>query len=94
MAQVASLCESVIQSGAYSLLQSFSDIWSAEGEWSSESVFEITYSENSASDWGSFGWGGGEGNVGVQFIGMRDYNGPTYATVSYTHLTLPTLLLV
>jgi hypothetical protein len=80
MAQVASLCESVIQSGEYSLLPSFSDIWSAEGEWSSESVFEITYSENSASDWGSFGWGGGEGNVGVQFIGMRDYNGPTYAT--------------
>lgn len=80
MAQVASLCELVIQSGEYSLLPSFSDIWSAEGEWSSESVFEITYSENSASDWGSFGWGGGEGNVGVQFIGMRDYNGPTYAT--------------
>ena len=80
MSQVASLCESVIQSGEYSLLTSFADLWTADGEWSSESVFEITYSENSASDWGSFGWGGGEGNVGVQFIGMRDYNGPTYAT--------------
>ena len=68
MSQVASLCESVIQSGEYSLLTSFADLWTADGEWSSESVFEITYSENSASDWGSFGWGGGEGNVGVQFI--------------------------
>ena len=80
MGQVASLCESVIQSGEYSLLSSYGDIWSKDGEWSAESVFEITYSENSTSDWGSFGWGGGEGNVGVQFIGMRDYNGPTYAT--------------
>jgi hypothetical protein len=80
MDQVASLCESVIQSSEYSLLSSYGDIWSKDGEWSSESVFEITYSENSTSDWGSFGWGGGEGNVGVQFIGMRDYNGPTYAT--------------
>ena len=80
MSQVASLCESVIQSGQYGLLGNYEDIWTKAGEWSSESVFEITYSENSASDWGSFGWGGGEGNVGVQFIGMRDYNGPTYAT--------------
>jgi len=80
MSQVASLCESVIQSGQYELLSDYGDIWTKDGEWSSESVFEITYSENSASDWGSFGWGGGEGNVGVQFIGMRDYNGPTYAT--------------
>jgi len=53
---VASLCESVIQSGEYSLLSSYGDIWSKDGEWSSESVFEITYSENSTSDWGSFGW--------------------------------------
>jgi hypothetical protein len=80
MSQVASLCEDVINSGEYQLLSSYADLWTKEGEWSSESVFEITYSENSASDWGSFGWGGGEGNVGVQFIGMRDYNGPTYAT--------------
>jgi len=70
----------VIQSGEYALLPSFGEIWTRDGEWSSESVFEITYSENSSSDWGSFGWGGGEGNVGVQFVGMRDYNGPIFAT--------------
>ena len=80
MAAVAALCEDIIQSGNYSLLPNYGDIWTREGEWSSESVFEITYSENSESGWGSFGWGGGEGNVGVQFIGMRDYNGPEFAT--------------
>lgn len=80
MSKVALLCEEIIQSGNYSLLSNFGDIWTKEGEWSSESVFEITYSENSESGWGSFGWGGGEGNVGVQFIGMRDYNGPEFAT--------------
>ena len=80
MSEVAALSESVIQSGEYTLLSSFGEIWTRDGEWSSESVFEITYSENSSSDWGSFGWGGGEGNVGVQFVGMRDYNGPIFAT--------------
>ena len=80
MAKVASLCETIIQSGNYALLPNYGDIWTKQGEWSSESVFEITYSENSESGWGSFGWGGGEGNVGVQFIGMRDYNGPEFAT--------------
>ena len=80
MSEVATLSEAVIQSGEYALLPSFGEIWTRDGEWSSESVFEITYSENSSSDWGSFGWGGGEGNVGVQFVGMRDYNGPIFAT--------------
>lgn len=80
MPKAANLCNSVIQSGVYSLLPNYGDLWTREGEWGSESVFEITYSENSESGWGSFGWGGGEGNVGVQFIGMRDYNGPEYAT--------------
>ena len=80
MSTVATLCEEIIQSANYSLLPNYGDIWTREGEWSSESVFEITYSEVSESGWGSFGWGGGEGNVGVQFIGMRDYNGPEFST--------------
>ncbi|MGA0303703.1 MAG: RagB/SusD family nutrient uptake outer membrane protein, partial [Schleiferiaceae bacterium] len=47
MADVASLCEEVINSGVYSLLPNYGDIFTKAGEWSSESVFEITYSENS-----------------------------------------------
>jgi hypothetical protein len=61
------------------LLPNYGDIFTKAGEWSSESVFEITYSENSTSDWGRFGSGHSEGNVGVQFCGMRDYNGPDYS---------------
>ena len=52
MGQVASLCESVYSQGNILFLSSFGDIWTKDGEWSSESVFEITYSENSTSDWG------------------------------------------
>jgi len=79
MAEVASLCEEVINSGEYALVDDYADIFTKAGEWSSESVFEITYSENSTSDWGRFGSGHSEGNVGVQFCGMRDYNGPDYS---------------
>ncbi|MCH1401007.1 MAG: RagB/SusD family nutrient uptake outer membrane protein [Schleiferiaceae bacterium] len=79
MADVASLCEEVINSAVYSLLPNYGDIFTKAGEWGSESVFEITYSENSTSDWGRFGSGHSEGNVGVQFCGMRDYNGPDYS---------------
>ena len=79
MDEVATLCQDVINSGVYSLLPNYGDIFTKTGEWSSESVFEITYSENSTSDWGRFGSGHSEGNVGVQFCGMRDYNGPDYS---------------
>ena len=78
MAEVATLCEEVINSGEYALVSDYNEIFTKAGEWSSESVFEITYSENSTSDWGRFGSGHSEGNVGVQFCGMRDYNGPDY----------------
>lgn len=79
MAKVATLCEEVINSGEYSLEPNYGDIFTKAGEWGSGSVFEITYSENSTSDWGRFGSGHSEGNVGVQFCGMRDYNGPDYS---------------
>ena len=78
MDEVAALCEEVINSGEYSLVADYNELFTLAGEWSSESVFEITYSENSTSDWGRWGSGHSEGNVGVQFCGMRDYNGPDY----------------
>lgn len=79
MDEVATLCQEIINSGQYSLEPNYEDIFKKTGEWGVESVFEITYSENSTSDWGRFGSGHSEGNVGVQFCGMRDYNGPDYS---------------
>lgn len=79
MARVATLCQDIIASGNYSLVADYGEIFTRSGEWGSESVFEITYSENSTSDWGRFGSGHSEGNVGVQFCGMRDYSGPDYS---------------
>lgn len=77
--QAAQLCQEVIQSNVYSLTPNFEDIFTRANEHGPESVFEIVYSENSTVGWEVFGSGYGEGNVGVQFCGMRDYDGPTYA---------------
>jgi hypothetical protein len=80
MSTAASSLEDVINSGLYSLEPNFGDIFKTSNEHGVESVFEIAYSDNSIADWWMFGSGNGEGNVGIQFVGMRDYNGPTYAT--------------
>ena len=80
MGTAASVLEDLINSGWYSLEPDFGDIFDINHEYGVESVFEISYSDNSTADWWMFGSGNGEGNVGVQFVGMRDYSGPTYAT--------------
>ena len=80
MSDVASLCEEIITSNLYSLEPNYADIFDRQHEFGVESIFEIAYTESSLQGWWQFGSGGGEGNVGTQFIGMRDYNGPTYAT--------------
>lgn len=79
MDDVATLCEDIINSNAYDLEKNYGDIFKTSGEFGAESVFEIAYSENSRSDWGSFGSGWGEGNVSVQFVGMRDFSGAKFA---------------
>lgn len=79
MDQVAQLSEEVIQSNVYALTPDFADIFTRANEHGPESVFEIAYSENSTVGWEVFGSGYGEGNVGVQFCGMRDFDGPVYA---------------
>jgi hypothetical protein len=79
MDQVAQLSEEVIQSNVYSLTPNFADIFTRANEHGPESVFEIAYSENSTVGWEVFGSGYGEGNVGVQMCGMRDFDGPVYS---------------
>lgn len=78
MAEAAGLFEEVIQSGIYSLESNFGDIFKLENEFGPESVFEIQHSNNHRGGWGNFA-NGTEGNYSVQFYGMRDYVGPTFA---------------
>ncbi len=80
MSEAATVLQDIINSGLYSLEPNFADIFKSNNEFGVESVFEIVYSDNSIADWWMFGSGRGEGNVGVQFVGMRDYSGPTYNT--------------
>ncbi len=78
MAQAASLLNEVNTSGVYSLLPSYGDIFNPANRFHAESIWEIPHSSLAA--WGDWGWiNGGEGNVGPQFIGMADYEGPTFS---------------
>lgn len=78
MAEAAQLLNQVNSSGVYNLLPNYGDIFNPANRFSAESIWEIPHSSLAA--WGDWGWiNGGEGNVGPQFIGMADYNGPTYS---------------
>jgi starch-binding outer membrane protein, SusD/RagB family len=80
MGTAATVLQDIINSGTYALEPNFGDIFKVSNEHGVESVFEISYSDNSVADWWMFGSGRGEGNVGIQFVGMRDFSGPTFAT--------------
>jgi len=85
MLEAADLFEEVINSGFYLLEDNYADIFTNQGEFGSESVFEIQHSSNKPGDFG-FGFAAGpvndptEGNFNVQFFGMRDFVGAEYAT--------------
>jgi hypothetical protein len=62
----------------YHLESSYAQIFDPNNRFGPESVFEIPHAANSA--WGDWGFlNGSEGNIVVQMIGMRDYQGPTFA---------------
>jgi starch-binding outer membrane protein, SusD/RagB family len=70
----ASVLQSVIQSGAFSLVSNFGSIFLASGENGPESVFEIQYSNASPY----YQWSNvlqGQGNYAVQQCGIRGLNG-------------------
>lgn len=84
MSEAASLFEEVINSGLYSLEPNYGDLFLRQSEWGPESIFEIQHSDNKPGDWGCcFAAGPNanptEGNYAVQFYGIRDYVGPSYA---------------
>ena len=78
MGEAATLFEDVINSNAYALEKVYGDIFKPDNKFGKESVFEIHCSGNRKGDWG-IGVDGNEGNKDVQFCGMRDFAGATYA---------------
>ncbi len=78
MAEAAALFNEVNNTPGYMLLPSFGDIFRPDNAFHQESILEIPHSNLAA--WGDWGWvNGGEGNVGVQFVGPADYNGPEFS---------------
>ena len=75
--QALSYMKAIISDSNYSLNPDFNDLWSENGEWCAESIFEINYDDDNAQrDWGTplhaggtvfptlcspNGWPGGEG---------------------------------
>jgi hypothetical protein len=78
MLEAADLFEEVINGGIYALEPSFANIFSPNNEFGRESVFEIQFSGNQSGGWENFP-NGTEGNLNVQFFGMRDYIGNTFS---------------
>jgi hypothetical protein len=62
----------------YHLLPNFADIFKPTNKFNTESIFEIVHTSQARQDWGA--WGAFEGNVMVQMVGPRNYNGPIYVT--------------
>jgi hypothetical protein len=64
--------DNVITSNVYSIGNSIGEIFSQAGEFGSESIFEISYSNARSYDWGNFPWDyQPESNIHVQLMGPR-----------------------
>lgn len=74
-AEAATQFEAVITSNQYSLGTSVGAVFSRSGEFGSESLFEISYTENRNYDWGNYPWDyQPESNIHIQLMGPRaDY---------------------
>lgn len=64
----------IIDSGRYSLYSNFAELWEVDGEWCSESILEVNYTDKpSARTWGNpLGTGG---SVTPQLIGINGLSG-------------------
>lgn len=80
--------EEIINSGKYQLMSDFSAIWEESGEWCSESIWEINYSDYQAGR--NWAWGGTAGGTVVPCMilprdlmadGIHDTGGWGFCTV-------------
>ena len=75
-AEAATILDEVRNSGLYSLIPNYGDLFSASNENNSETVFDIQYSGLEGGSYGCLICL--EGNVSPGFQGIRQYNGPVY----------------
>jgi starch-binding outer membrane protein, SusD/RagB family len=91
--EAATQLEAVITSGQYTLASSVGAAFSRQQEFGAESVFEISYTNGRAYDWGNFPWGAApESNIHIQLMGPRsDYytKAPTDSLIGGWGFNLP-----
>jgi hypothetical protein len=74
--EAASTFDEVINSGSYSLIPNYNDLFSVANENNSETVFDVQYTGLEGGSYGCLICL--EGNAAVGFQGIRQYNGPVY----------------
>lgn len=74
--QAATILDVVINSGQYSLINDYGDLFTVTSEGNSETVFDVEYSGLQGGSYGCLVCL--EGNPGPGFNGIRQYNGPVY----------------
>lgn len=76
--QAATVLESLIGSGKYSLQTDYNTIFEADGENGPESVFEVQYTDVEGAGFTCLQCS--EGNVAVGFSGIRNFSGPLFSS--------------
>ena len=74
--EAASIFDEVINSGNYSLIPNYNDLFSVANENNSETIFDVQYTGLEGGSYGCLICL--EGNAAVGFQGIRQYNGPVY----------------
>ncbi|MFY7668502.1 MAG: RagB/SusD family nutrient uptake outer membrane protein [Crocinitomicaceae bacterium] len=74
--EAASTFDEVINSGSYSLIPNYNDLFSVANENNSETIFDVQYTGLEGGSYGCLICL--EGNAAVGFQGIRQYNGPVY----------------
>jgi hypothetical protein len=74
--EAASTFDEVINSGSYSLIPNYNDLFSVADENNSETIFDVQYTGLEGGSYGCLICL--EGNAAVGFQGIRQYNGPVY----------------
>lgn len=75
-AEAAAVLQEVINSGVYSLIPDYNDLFKVSSEGNSETVFDVEYSGLEGGSYGCLICL--EGNAGPGFQGIRQYEGPVY----------------
>tara|TARA_R110000868_G_scaffold21640_12_gene89870 strand:+ start:11994 stop:13514 length:1521 start_codon:yes stop_codon:yes gene_type:complete len=64
----------------YQLLDNYSDLWEIADKFNSESIIEVSHTDQSNADWGFWGSGADEGNSVNVMVGPRGYSKPSGST--------------